>query len=131
MTKYKIKLNDVNNLRDLLEEAYTLSNEQIKQAQDEINKLANATKLTDEVMDSKAKYAKAINDYLSIKDKAIKTKLDIAKLMSEVLSHNGDVAKATEEGTAGKLDFDAIKKAIDESGDSDDGDTKVIQLKKK
>ena len=71
MAKFKIELNNASNIRDLLQETYKLADQQLVQAQDEMNKLANATRLQDEVMDSKQKYSKAMNDYLSIKDKAI------------------------------------------------------------
>ena len=40
MAKLKIEINDVNNIRDLLQNAYNLSDEQIVQAQNEINKLS-------------------------------------------------------------------------------------------
>ena len=62
MAKFKIKINDINNVRDLLQECYELADSQIIQAQNEINKLANSTRLQDEIMESKSKYAKAIND---------------------------------------------------------------------
>ena len=91
MAKYKVTVNSVDNIRDLLQITYMLADEQLVQAQNEINKLANSTNLQDEIMDAKQKYAKAINDYLSIKDKAISKKLEIAKLLSEILKHNGDV----------------------------------------
>jgi hypothetical protein len=71
MAKFKIELNDSQNVRDVLQQAYDLSDAQITQAQNEINKMANATRLQDEVMESKAKYGKIVNDYLSIIDKAI------------------------------------------------------------
>ena len=67
MGKLKIELNNGQNIRDLLQEAYKLADEQLIQAQNEINKMARATKLQEEVMDSKSKYGKIINDYLSIK----------------------------------------------------------------
>ena len=35
----KIRLNDIQNIRDLLQETYRLADEQIIQAQNEINKL--------------------------------------------------------------------------------------------
>ena len=80
MAKLKIEINDVNNIRDLLQNAYNLADEQIVQAQNEINKLSTSSNLVDEPMDARAKYAKAINDYLSMKDKAISKKIDIAKV---------------------------------------------------
>ena len=79
MAKFKIELYNSENIKNLLQEAYMLADEQLIQAQNEINKLASATKLQEEVMESKAKYSKAINDYLGIKDKAISKKMEIAK----------------------------------------------------
>jgi hypothetical protein len=133
MGKLKIELNDLDNLRDLLQETYNLANEQIVQAQNEINKLSNATRLQDEAMDAKSKYSKAINDYLGMKDKAIAKKLDIAKILSDIYSHNGNVKDAFEEGSnikAMDFNFDDIKKMVDESY-QDKEKTKTIELNKK
>ena len=91
MAKYKVIINSLDNIRDLLQETYTLADTQIVQAQNEINKLSNSTKLQDEIMESKAKYAKAINDYLSMKDKAISKKIEIAKLLTEIYKHGGSL----------------------------------------
>jgi hypothetical protein len=133
MGKLKIQLNDSQNLRDLLQEIYRISDEQIIQAQNEINKLSNATQLKDEPMDARSKYSKAINDYLGIKDKAISKKLDVAKIMSDVLHYNGNVQQALDEGANIKnmdFNFDDIKKMVDESY-SDKEKIKTIQLDKK
>ena len=62
MAKFKVKINDINNIKELLQITYDLADTQIVQAQNEINKLANSTRLQDEIMESKSKYAKAIND---------------------------------------------------------------------
>ena len=104
MAKFKIKINDVDNIRDLLQESYRLADEQIIQSQNEINKLANSTRLQDEIMDAKGKYAKAINDYLSMKDKAISKKIEIAKLLTEIYKHNGNIGDT--------LNDDATKKRM-------------------
>lgn len=133
MGKLKLQLNNTQNLRDLLQSAYNLADEQIIQAQNEINKMASATQLQNEAMDAKAKYGKIINDYLGIKDKAISKKLDIAKIMSDVLHYNGNVQQALDEGANIKnmdFNFDDIKKMVDESY-SDKEKTKTIQLDKK
>jgi len=132
MAKFKIELNNANNVRDLLQETYRLADQQLVQAQDEMNKLANATRLQDEVMDSKQKYSKAMNDYLTIKDKAIRTKLDIAKLMTDIMNHNGDIKEAVEQGGASNATFDLkkIKQMVSESYQEPDK-TKTIELKKK
>lgn len=131
MAKLKIDLNNLQNLKDLLQEIYNLANEQISQAQNEINKLANATQLQNEAMDAKSKYAKAINDYMGMKDKAISKKLDVAKIMNDVLAHNGDVASSIGDKDLFSnmdFDFDSIKKAVDSSMEEK---TKQIELKKK
>ena len=117
MGKLKLQLNSSQDLQDLLQETYRLADEQIIQAQNEINKMASATQLQNEAMDAKAKYGKIINDYLGIKDKAISKKLDIAKIMSDVLHYNGNVQQALDEGANIKnmdFNFDDIKKMVDE-----------------
>lgn len=130
MSKFKILLNNADNVRDLLQETYKLADQQLIQAQDEMNKLANATRLQDEVMDAKQKYSKAMNDYLSIKDKAIKTKLDIAKLMTDIMSHNGDIKEVAEHGNSNAtFDLKKIKEMVSESYKENDK-TKTIELKK-
>lgn len=118
MGKLKLELNDIQSLKDLLQEAYKISDEQIIQAQNEINKLSIATQLEQEPLEGRTKYAKAINDYLGMKDKAISKKLDIAKILADVLKSNGDVKDAMENGTNMKnmdFNFDDIKKMVDES----------------
>ena len=133
MGKLKIELNDIQNIRDLLQETYRLADEQIVQAQNEINKLSVSTQLEQEAMDAKSKYAKAINDYLGMKDKAISKKLDIAKILTDIYHHNGNVQEALETGTNTKdmdFNFDDIKKMIDESYE-EKGKAKTIELNKK
>ena len=131
MAKFKIELNNANNIRDLLQETYRLADQQLVQAQDEMNKLANATRLQEEVMDSKQKYSKAMNDYLTIKDKAIRTKLDNAKLITEIMKHNGDVKEAVEQGGVSNatVNLKKIKQMVSESYQEPDK-TKTIELKK-
>lgn len=132
MAKLKIEVNDINNIRDILQEAYNLANEQIVQAQNEINKMASATQLQNEVMDSKSKYGKIINDYLSIKDKAISKKVEIAKLLTEILNHNGNVGGAVNDSVAVRQSFDLTKiKEMVKNMHSENEKTKTIELNKK
>ena len=132
MGKLKIELNDTQNIRDLLQETYRLADEQIIQAQNEINKLSVATQLQDEPMEARSKYAKAINDYLGLKDKAISKKIDIAKILADIYHHNGDVKGALEGNETAlnemAFNFDDIKKIVD---DSLQEKTKKIELNKK
>lgn len=131
MAKYKIVINSVDNIRDLLQISYMEADSQIIQAQNEITKLANSTNLQDEVMDSKQKYAKAIQDYLTIKDKAIGKKIDIAKLLSEIMKHNGDVEGTMNDEKAMKnmsFDFKKIREIVNEETSSKKSET--IKLNK-
>jgi UTP-glucose-1-phosphate uridylyltransferase len=76
---------------------------------------------------------KIINDYLGIKDKAISKKLDIAKILTDIYHHNGDLKGALENGENMKnmdFNFDDIRKIVDDSlGEQEK--TKKIQLNKK
>lgn len=133
MPKFKIELNSSNNIQDLLQEAYNHADGQIIQAQNEINKLATATRLQDEVMESKSKYAKSINDYLSIIDKSISKKVEIAKLLTEILHHNGNAGSAISDSqSVGKQSFDLSKiKEMVKNMHNEKEQTKTIELNKK
>lgn len=93
LKKYKLKINSPEKIEALLQELYNDACKNIEQVQNEMNKLTNSVTLNDEAMDAKAKYAKAMNDFITSKDKAIGKKLDIAKLMTEILKFNGNVGK--------------------------------------
>lgn len=132
MARFKIEINNANNIRELLQIAYNLADEQLIQAQNEINKLASATQLQNEVMDSKAKYAKAMNDYMGIKDKAISKKMEIAKLLTEILTHNGNVGGVQDGVAPIKQSFDITKiKEMVKSMHDEKEKTKTIELNKK
>jgi predicted nucleic acid-binding Zn-ribbon protein len=134
MAKFKIKINDINNVRDLLQECYELADSQIIQAQNEINKLANSTRLQDEIMESKSKYAKAINDYLKIKNDAITRKLEISKLLTEIVKHNGSLEDTIKDKDATKgmsFDFSKIRDIVNNGGYDNSNKSETIQLKKK
>lgn len=92
--QYKLKLNSKEKIEELLQEIYVEACKNIEEAQREINKIAMSTNLNEEIIDGKSKYAKAINDFIATKDKAISRKMEIAKLMTEVFKFNGDVQKA-------------------------------------
>lgn len=100
LKKYKLKINSPEKIEVLLQELYNDACKNIEQVQNEMNKLTNSVNLNDEAMDAKAKYAKAMNDFITSKDKAIGKKLDIAKLMTEILKFNGNVSKTFSESEA-------------------------------
>lgn len=89
--RYRLKLNSLEKIEELLQELYNESDKNIVEIQNQMNKLANSVTLNDEIMDSKTKYAKAMNDFITNKNKAIGRKLDIAKLMTEIHKFNGDI----------------------------------------
>ena len=125
--KYKLKLNSVEKIEELLQELYEEADKNIVEIQNEINKLTNSVQLNEEIMDAKAKYAKAINDYISNKDKAIGRKLDIAKLMSEVLKYNGNVKQAIAEGEI--PDWQEITDALIDKTEEETDNVEKYQLK--
>lgn len=114
--RYKLKLNSVEKIEELLQELYEESDKNIVEIQNEMNKLANSVELNNEIVDAKAKYAKAMNDFITNKDKAIGRKLDIAKLMSEILKFNGNVKLAVTEGEL--PDWQEITNALVDNGDT-------------
>lgn len=124
--KLKIEINSIENLRELLQETYNLADEQLILAQNEINKLANSTKLQEEVMEYKAKYAKAINDYMGIKDKAISKKIEIAKLLAELCKNLSDVKEM--DTSFASFDLDNIRELLDK--DTKENNTEYIKLNK-
>jgi hypothetical protein len=109
--KYKVKLNSIEKVESILQEVYDDSMRQLTLIQNKINELEQSTNLSEEPIDMKAKYAKAMHDYITDKEKAIGRKLDVSKLMSEILKQNGDVEKVlSDKDIMGNLD-DAFAKA--------------------
>lgn len=131
LKKIKIELNSAQNLQDLLQEVMELADEQINQVQMEINKLTNSTDLTEEAMDGKAKYAKAINDFLVTKNKATSQKIDVARMLQEVIKHNGNIEESMTDKKSG-FDISQLQDLVDKSinQQSKSGETKVLTLKK-
>lgn len=95
---YKLQLDSKDKIAELLQEIYNEACKNIEEAQREINRISMATDLNNEIIDGKAKYAKAINDFIATKDRAISKKFEIAKLMTEIVKFNGNVQQAFNEG---------------------------------
>lgn len=98
LKRYKIKVDSKEKIEELLQEIYVEACKNIEEAQNEINRISNSTDLNSEIIDGKAKYAKAINDFITTKDKAIARKMEIAKLLTEIVKFNGNVQQAFTEG---------------------------------
>lgn len=123
----KIRLNSIEKIEQVLQETYDLTCKEIVEIQNEMNKLMNSTILKDLPVDDKAKYGKTMHDFIGDKTTAIKLKVDIAKLMAEIIKHNGDVKSAVNDpgfAKATKLDLSALRGEINKIVDSgDDGVT--------
>ena len=127
---YKVRLNSVEKIEELLQEIYDQACRQINEIQIEINKLTVSTNLgmDETTMDDKAKYAKAIHDYIGDKTKAIATKFEIAKFMGELIKHNGDLNATANDSNFKKrtsLNLKEIRDVLDE----DDNDKTTYNLK--
>ena len=112
MSKYSVKLNNIDKIEQLLQETYELACQQHTSIQNEINKIMNTTVVNNLDIDGKEKYGKIMKEYFSLQQKSISLKMDVAKLMSEVLKHNGDVNKALENDNmkGSKLDLATLRK---------------------
>lgn len=110
--RFKVKLSNLEKLEELLQETYNLADQQYRKIQIEIDKIVSTTILSSLDIDGKEKYGKIINNYISLQQKAIAQKFDIAKLLSEISKHNGDVNGAVNEmtkATAPSLDLKRIR----------------------
>lgn len=106
---YRLKLNSIEKIEELLQELYNETNKMVNEIQEQMNKLSSSVSLNQEPMDAKAKYSKAMNDFLTNKEKAISRKLDIAKLMSEIIKFNGNVKAVIQES---ELNWDSFKDTL-------------------
>lgn len=122
--KYKVRLNSVEKIEELLQEVYDQACRQINEIQNELSKLINSTNLgaDDFTMDDKAKYFKAYNDLNQNKSKAIQTKLDIAKFMGEIVKRGGDVNSTVNDKNIQKrssLNLKDLRSALTQDNDTD------------
>ena len=125
---YKLKLNSIEKVEELLQELYNETNKMVNEIQEQMNKLSSSVSLNQEPMDAKAKYSKAMNDFLSNKEKAISRKLDIAKLMSEILKFNGNMKAVMQESD---LNWEAFKDTLYETDNTPQqkDETEAYELK--
>ena len=118
--KLQIKINSNEKIEQLLQEAYDLTCKQINDIQNEMNKLSNSCNLADVTIEEKTKYAKAMNDFIGSREKAISKKFDIAKLMAEIVKHNGDINETLNDKNSmkgmggGAFNIEELRKAIKE-----------------
>lgn len=131
MAKYNVKLNNVDKIEQLLQETYELACQQHVSIQNEINKIMNTTVVNNLDIDGKEKYGKIMKEYFSLQQKSISLKMDVAKLMSEVLKHNGDINKALENDNmkGSKLDLSALRKLAKDANTNANNTTEEYNIK--
>jgi hypothetical protein len=106
--KQDVKINNVDSLEGLCQEAYNDACAQINDAQKTINEMVNSANPVD--VDDLTKIAKGKVDALKVKDSAIKIKLEIAKLQNDIIKHNGDASTAIQERSNGSVSLDDFAK---------------------
>ena len=112
-----VKINSVEKIEQLLQEIYDQSVKQYNEIQNEMNKLSNSCNLADVTIEEKTKYSKAIHDLFGDKEKVLKMKFEVSKLMSEFVKHGGSVEDTLNDSNVvkgSKLDINAWKQQINE-----------------
>ena len=129
--KYKVKLNNIEKIEQLLQETYDLACQQYRQIQEEINNISNSTTLNDLDIDGKEKYGKIMNNYISLQQKSIGQKLDIAKLLSEVVKHGGDINGALTDASKAPttLDINKLREIAKNASTGNNDDSETYNIK--
>ena len=129
MAETKIRVNSLEKIEQILQETYDLTVKEINEIQNEMNKLMNSSPLADATFEDKARYAKAMHDFIKDKTKAI----DIAKFMGELYKYDGNVGKALADPTIAKstsLNLKSLRNDVKKILDENETDTKTYDLKK-
>lgn len=107
--KYKVKINNIDKVEELLQETYDLACQQYTTIQNEINKIMGTTTVNNLDIDGKEKYGKIMKEYFTLQQKSITIKMDIAKLMGEIIKNRGDINKTLNDDNLKKSTLDITK----------------------
>lgn len=113
----KIEVNNKKSLTELMQDAYNDANNQISQSQRIVNQLEQKEDPDDDI-ENTAKINREKVNALKIRDSAIKTKTDLARLQSEIIKNEGDENKAlddAEDEKVGRLNFQEIRKMVNQT----------------
>lgn len=105
--KHDVKVNDNESLEGLMQETYNDACLQINDVQRTINELTTGS--NPDGVDDLTKIAKEKGNLLKVKDSAIRVKLEIAKLQSDIIKNRGDANAAISERTDGKVSLNDFK----------------------
>lgn len=115
MGKLKIKIDSPNISEALLQEAYDEADALAIQAQKLLTAIREATELSIESIDGKAKFGKIVHDLLGDKREATKLKVDIAKVLMTRMQTSLSVPE--QESSQDISDLDSfLDSAKDETG---------------
>lgn len=112
---YIVKINSVEKIEQLLQEIYDQCVKQYTEIQNEMNKLSNSCNLAEVTIDEKVKYSKAMHDLFGDKEKVLKMKFEVSKLMTEFIKHNGNIEDTLNDSNVAKntkLDISEWKKQL-------------------
>lgn len=124
--KQDVKVNDTESLEGLMQETYNDACLQINDAQRTINELAASATPTD--VDDLTKIAKEKGGLLKIKDSAIRIKLELAKLQSDIIKNRGDADAVISErtnGSASLSDFKSIREMLKQTSKENDNESEI------
>jgi len=123
--KQEVKVNNNESLEGLMQETYNDACLQINDAQKTINELSASATPVD--IDDLTKVAKEKGGLLKIKDSAIRIKLELAKLQSDIIKNRGDAEGAISErsnGSASLSDFKTIREMLKNKGIEEEEENK-------
>jgi hypothetical protein len=129
---YIVKINSVEKIEQLLQELYDQCLKQYNEIQNEMNKLTNSCNLAEVTIDEKVKYSKAMHDLFGDKEKVLKMKFEISKLLTEFVKHGGDVDDTLNDANVSKnskLNISDLKKQINELMTEPDVQTYELKTK--
>ena len=112
---YIVKINSIEKIEQLLQEIYDQCVKQYNEIQNEMNKMSNSCNLAEVTIDEKVKYSKAMHDLFGDKEKVLKMKFEVSKLMTEFVKHNGNVEDTLNDSNVtknSKLDISEWKKQL-------------------
>jgi hypothetical protein len=124
--KQDVKVNDNESLEGLMQETYNDACLQINDAQRTINELSASATPAD--VDDLTKIAKEKGNLLKVKDSAIRIKLELAKLQSDIIKNRGDVDSAVSErsnGAASLNDFKSIREMLKNNNAENDLENEI------
>ena len=124
--KQDVKVNDSESLEGLMQETYNDACLQINDAQRTINELSASATPAD--VDDLTKIAKEKGNLLKVKDSAIRIKLELAKLQSDIIKSRGDAESAINErshGSASLNDFKSIREMLKNNNAENDLENEI------